>query len=102
MKKQEEKITLNALNLDDFENYEDMVNFVNFVNSASFKAYRKKYPGSSAYYSPIFGSFIIIYDGASTYIKAEPKKNHGLYFTEKVNKYGLFSIVGPYYRFMNY
>ena len=102
MKKQEEKITLNALNLDDFENYEDMVNFVNFVNSSSFEDYRRKYPGSSAYYSPVFGSFIIIYDDAPTYIKAEPRNGRGLYFAEKVNKYDLFLIVGPYYKFMNY
>ena len=102
MKKQNEKITLNALNLDDFDNYEDMANFCLFMNSASVEGYRRKYPGSSVYYSPVFGSFIIIYDGAPSYIKAELKNNHGLYFTEKVNKYGLFTIVGPYYQFMNY
>ena len=102
MEKRKEQLTLNSLNFDDFENYDDMINFVNFVNSASFEAYRKKYPGSSAYYSPIFGSFIIIYDGAATYIKAEPRNGRGLYFTEQLNRYGLFSTVGCYYRFMNY
>ena len=102
MKKQDEKITLNALNLDDFENYEDMVNFYLFMNSESLEAYRRKYPGSSVYYSPVFGSFIIIYDGAPSYIKAEPRNGRGLYFTEHANRYGLFSTVGCYYRFMNY
>ena len=101
MEKQNKTITLNDLNLDDFDNYEDMENFCLFINSASFEKYRKKYPGSSAYYSPIFGSFIIIYDGAPSYIQAEPRKGRGLYFTEKVNRYGL-SNIGCYYRFMNY